>query len=129
MVATDAIAKTDGQRPIDDLHSPIADLGIFNNSEEVVKFTLKIVEEDDVEVFSKHLTLSGKADQSNREFPTNYIGSVTADSEGYKQLVVKSGGNTVSEEIYLDENGIPDYTSVGVYTHYDGELDIMISEV
>lgn len=113
--------------PNDDLHDSFHDLGVYNNSDETVSLTVSI--QGDTRSYERRLTLPGIGDQAADNADSRFIGAVSTPGRGWYEVTVTSPSSpqSVTEEVLLTENGVPEFGTLGVYVTPGGELRSMWS--
>ena len=115
--------------PEDDLHANAIphDVGVYNNWNRPVTFQVKISDTEGRE-FEREFELAGMTDpERNNGAQTQFVGKITAPGRNYHEVVVEAAGQRVTSEVLMDEGGVVEFGSIGIYVHPDGELDAMWS--
>ena len=120
---TDDAAKED-----EDFHSLPHDIGVYNNSDSSVEYEIEILGENNAQVYEKQLSLEGGNDPAiANQLQTRFIGLLTAPGKGRTTVQVQAKDQSVSADVLMDENGIVEFGTLGIYIHPDGTLDAMWS--
>lgn len=135
IVPASASAKEIAARPdesseqLDDLHENALphDIGVFNNWDTPATFEIQITNDQGSD-YEQEIELKGLNDpDTDNSKHSRFIGMVTVPGRYYHTIEISAVGQSVSSEVLLDETGIVEFGSIGIYLHPDGTLDAMWS--